>query len=201
MQRCPCLNSVMFNKPSLNGHNDFLKAQRQLGLSDAHGLFPKMSYLVHSKFEIGAYHLNSLLLSYQKSFKLDHQTSTYIYLYLCLLLKSELSFMMYVHVHTPLPLTGHSRVYSVLVGTNQGSVLGYSVDMPSGRHRDSRSPIIMPIGDYRSHQGGHMHACTCSCLNLIGRWWIVGNMCMYMYENKSGSLYDNSSRSSYHIPL
>ncbi len=157
-----------------------------------------MSYLVHSKFEIGAYHLNSLLLSYQKSFKLDHQTSTYIYLYLCLLLKSELSFMMYVHVHTPLPLTGHSRVYSVLVGTNQGSVLGYSVDMPSGRHRDSRSPIIMPIGDYRSHQGGHMHACTCSCLNLIGRLWIVGNMCMYMYENKSGSLYDNSSRSSYH---
>lgn len=41
---------------------------------------------------------------------------------------------------------GHSRVHSILVGTNQGSVLGYTVDMPSGRHRDTRSPIVMPIG-------------------------------------------------------
>ncbi len=49
-------------------------------------------------------------------------------------------------MYPPSPLTGHSRVYSILVGTNQGSVLGYSVDMPSGRHRDTRSPIVMPIG-------------------------------------------------------
>ena len=48
--------------------------------------------------------------------------------------------------HAPFP--GHSKVHSILVGTNQGSVLGYTVDMPSGRHRDTRSPIVMPVGEY-----------------------------------------------------
>lgn len=35
----------------------------------------------------------------------------------------------------------------VLVGTNQGGVLAYTIDMPANKHRDSRSPIIMPIGE------------------------------------------------------
>lgn len=42
--------------------------------------------------------------------------------------------------------TGHSLVHSVLIGTNQGGVLAYSVDVPSSKHRESRSPILMPIG-------------------------------------------------------
>ena len=37
-------------------------------------------------------------------------------------------------------------VPSVLVGTNQGGVLAYSIDMPPNKHRDTKSPIIMPIG-------------------------------------------------------
>ena len=47
--------------------------------------------------------------------------------------------------------SGHSKVHSVLVGTNQGSVLGYTIDMPSAKHRDTRSPIIMPIGECTVH--------------------------------------------------
>ena len=34
----------------------------------------------------------------------------------------------------------------VLVSTNQGGVMGFTLDMPAAKYRDSRSPIMMPIG-------------------------------------------------------
>lgn len=38
------------------------------------------------------------------------------------------------------------------MSTNQGSVLAFTLDMPSAKHRDSRSPIIMPVGELgRTH--------------------------------------------------
>lgn len=47
---------------------------------------------------------------------------------------------------TPSQLPGHSSVHSLLVGTNQGSVLAYTIDIPSAKNRATRSPIVMPIG-------------------------------------------------------
>ena len=41
---------------------------------------------------------------------------------------------------------GHALVCSVVVGTNQGGVMAYSIDVPSSKHRNSKSPILMPIG-------------------------------------------------------
>lgn len=44
-------------------------------------------------------------------------------------------------------LPGHSLVYGVVIGTNQGGVLAYSIDMPPNKHRENKSPILMPIGE------------------------------------------------------
>ena len=41
---------------------------------------------------------------------------------------------------------GHSLMLSLLVGTNQGGVLAYSIEVPSSRHRESKSPFLMPVG-------------------------------------------------------
>ena len=48
------------------------------------------------------------------------------------------------------PVAGNSSIHGVLVGTNQGGVLGFTLDMPSAKHRETRSPIIMPIGEYKA---------------------------------------------------
>ena len=42
---------------------------------------------------------------------------------------------------------GHSSIPCVLVGTNQGGVLAFSIDMPANKNRASKSPIIMPVGE------------------------------------------------------
>ena len=36
------------------------------------------------------------------------------------------------------------------MSTNQGGVLGFTLDMPSAKHRDTRSPIMMPIGEWNN---------------------------------------------------
>ena len=48
---------------------------------------------------------------------------------------------MYVYMYV-----GHAVVPSLLIGTNQGGLLAYTIDLPSEKHKDSRSPIVMPIG-------------------------------------------------------
>jgi lethal(2) giant larvae protein len=45
----------------------------------------------------------------------------------------------------PCHIAGHSSTYSLLVGTNCGQLLTYTVDMPAPKHRQNRSPIVMPI--------------------------------------------------------
>lgn len=46
----------------------------------------------------------------------------------------------------PTHVGGSSLVHGLLVGTNQGAVLGFTVDMPTSKQRGQRSPVIMPIG-------------------------------------------------------
>lgn len=41
---------------------------------------------------------------------------------------------------------GHSPVASVVVGTNQGGVFAFSIDVASNRPRESKSPVLLPIG-------------------------------------------------------
>ncbi len=36
---------------------------------------------------------------------------------------------------------------SLLVGTNQGGIMAYTIDIPGAKQRDSKSPIVMPIGE------------------------------------------------------
>ena len=36
---------------------------------------------------------------------------------------------------------------SLLVGTNQGGIMAYTIDIPSAKQRESKSPIVMPIGE------------------------------------------------------
>lgn len=45
----------------------------------------------------------------------------------------------------PCQIAGHSSTYSLLVGTNCGQLMAYTIDMPAPKHRENRSPIIMPI--------------------------------------------------------
>lgn len=46
----------------------------------------------------------------------------------------------------PTHVSGSSLVHGLLVGTNQGAVLGFTVDPPQQKHRQTRSPIVMPVG-------------------------------------------------------
>ena len=46
----------------------------------------------------------------------------------------------------PTHISGSSLLHGLLVGTNQGAILGFTVDMPQERQRRVRSPIIMPVG-------------------------------------------------------
>ncbi|CAI8051354.1 LLGL scribble cell polarity complex component 2 [Geodia barretti] len=45
----------------------------------------------------------------------------------------------------PCHLAGHSSWYGLLVGTNCGRLLTYTIDMPAPKHREARSPIVMPV--------------------------------------------------------
>jgi lethal(2) giant larvae protein len=46
----------------------------------------------------------------------------------------------------PCHLAGHSSsYYGLLVGTNCGRLLTYTIDMPAPKHREARSPIVMPV--------------------------------------------------------
>ena len=65
-------------------------------------------------------------------------------------------------------LLGHSSVHSLLVGTNQGSVLAFTIDIPSAKHRATRSPIVMPIGK-----------CVQWCLCVLGVGVHAGGTCMW----------------------
>lgn len=46
----------------------------------------------------------------------------------------------------PTHVGGSSLVHGLFVGTNQGAVLGFTIDIPTQKQRQTRSPIIMPIG-------------------------------------------------------
>ncbi len=46
----------------------------------------------------------------------------------------------------PTHVSGSSLIHGLFVGTNQGAVLGFTVDPPPQRHRQNRSPIVMPVG-------------------------------------------------------
>ena len=48
----------------------------------------------------------------------------------------------------PTHVTGSSLVHGLFVGTNQGAVLGFTIDPPQERHRQTRSPIVMPVGKW-----------------------------------------------------
>ena len=48
----------------------------------------------------------------------------------------------------PTHVSGSSLVHGLFVGTNQGAVLGYTIDPPQQRHRQTRSPIVMPVGEF-----------------------------------------------------
>ena len=47
----------------------------------------------------------------------------------------------------PTHISGSSLVNGLLVGTNQGSVLGFTIDIPQGKSREARVPVIMPVGE------------------------------------------------------
>ncbi len=49
---------------------------------------------------------------------------------------------------------GHAVVPSILVGTNQGGIMAYSIDIPNAKQRDTKSPIVMPIGEFHNHTFG-----------------------------------------------
>lgn len=51
--------------------------------------------------------------------------------------------------------TGHAVVPCLLVGTNQGGIQAFTIDMPADKHRESKSPIVMPIGK-AGFQGGEV---------------------------------------------
>lgn len=46
----------------------------------------------------------------------------------------------------PTHVGGSSLVHGLLVGTNQGAVLGFTVDVPVNKQRGQRSPVVMPVG-------------------------------------------------------
>ena len=46
----------------------------------------------------------------------------------------------------PTHVTGSSLVHGLFVGTNQGAVLGFTIDPPHQKHRQNRSPSVMPVG-------------------------------------------------------
>ena len=43
-------------------------------------------------------------------------------------------------------VSGSASVLGLFVGTNQGAVIGFTVDMPPERQRHTKSPVIMPVG-------------------------------------------------------
>ena len=47
----------------------------------------------------------------------------------------------------PTHMTGSSLTHGLLVGTNQGAVLGYMVDIPKPKDRSTRSPVVVQIGE------------------------------------------------------
>ena len=46
----------------------------------------------------------------------------------------------------PTHMTGSSLTHGLLVGTNQGAVLGYMIDVPKPKDRNTRSPMVIQIG-------------------------------------------------------
>lgn len=71
---------------------------------------------------------------------------------------------------------GHATTPCLLVGTNQGGIMAYTIDMPTEKHRDSKSPIVMPIGKV-------MYVPMYLCIVQLGRapqytavvCWVVGS--------------------------
>ncbi|XP_019850338.1 PREDICTED: lethal(2) giant larvae protein homolog 2-like [Amphimedon queenslandica] len=55
----------------------------------------------------------------------------------------------------PTHLGGSSLVHGLLVGTNQGAVLGFTVDMPSSKQRGQRSPVVMPVDKEYNQRKNH----------------------------------------------
>lgn len=46
----------------------------------------------------------------------------------------------------PTHVSGSASVLGLFVGTNQGAVIGFTIDTPAERQRNTKSPVIMPIG-------------------------------------------------------
>eukprot|EP00731_Ephydatia_muelleri_P029308 Em0020g952a len=55
----------------------------------------------------------------------------------------------------PCHLGGNTPMPCVIVGTNQGSALAYTIDMPLAKHRDSRNPILMSIEEELNAKKNH----------------------------------------------
>ena len=71
----------------------------------------------------------------------------FILLILLFLLLFLLFILLFLLLVLPPPPSGHSTTYNLLVGTNCGKVMAYTIDMPAPKYRESRSPIVMPISE------------------------------------------------------
>ena len=46
----------------------------------------------------------------------------------------------------PTRVAGSSLVHGLFVGTNQGAVLGFTIDLPNQKSRYNKSPTVLPVG-------------------------------------------------------